>query len=340
MEQIALTLAAKQTVHPIYVGAQAHASLHEWADLSCKTLILTDDGVPRAHVEAIASQCSNPVIMTVLQGEGAKSFSVFSDVCEMLLSHKFGRKDLLISVGGGVIGDLGGFCAASYMRGIRFINIPTTSLSQIDSSIGGKTAINVHGVKNIVGAFYQPELVIVDPDFLHTLPRRHLNNGLVEAVKAGLIADSALFDLFEQENPYDHLTEIIKRSLHVKQHVVENDPEEKGLRKILNFGHTIGHGVESVYGLSGLLHGEAVAVGMMPMLGSDSLRERVARVFEKIEIDPYKPYDIDQVLEAATRDKKAQGGTVSVIVVNEPGEAIIESISFDRLAQIMREGHQ
>ena len=105
MEQIALTLAAKQTVHPIYVGAQAHASLHEWADLSCKTLILTDDGVPRAHVEAIASQCSNPVIMTVLQGECAKSFSVFSDVCEMLLSHKFGRKDLLISVGGGVIGD-------------------------------------------------------------------------------------------------------------------------------------------------------------------------------------------------------------------------------------------
>ena len=340
MEQIALTLAAKQTVHPIYVGAQARLHLHKWADLSCKTLILTDDGVPSVHVETIAAQCSHPIVMTVAQGEGAKSFSVFSDVCEMLLSHKFGRNDLLISVGGGVIGDLGGFCAASYMRGIRFINIPTTSLSQIDSSIGGKTAINVHGVKNIVGAFYQPELVVVDSDFLDTLPRRHVNNGLVEAVKSGLIADSTLFTLFEQENPYEHLNEIIKRSLHVKQHVVETDPEEKGLRKILNFGHTIGHGVESVYGLSGLLHGEAVAVGMMPMIGNDFLRERVARVFRKIEIDPYKPYDIKQVLEAATRDKKAQGGTVSVIVVDEPGKAVVETISFERLAQIMQEGHQ
>lgn len=237
--------------------------------------------MPEEHVRTVMEQCANATVMTVQHGEGAKSFPVFEDVCRKLLALKFGRRDLLIAVGGGVVGDLGGFAAACYMRGIRFVNMPTTSLSQIDSSIGGKTAINLDGVKNSIGAFYQPELVVADPDVLSTLPRRHLNNGLVEAVKAGLIGDAALFSLFEETDVYSRIDEIIYRSLCVKKRVVEQDEKETGLRKTLNFGHTIGHGVESVYGLSGLLHGESVAVGMLPMIGNSALRERVRKDFQK-----------------------------------------------------------
>ena len=235
-----------------------------------------------------------------------------------------------------IIGDLGGFAAACYMRGIRFVNMPTTSLSQIDSSIGGKTAINLDGVKNSIGAFYQPELVVADPDVLSTLPRRHLNNGLVEAVKAGLIGDAALFSLFEETDVYSRIDEIIYRSLCVKKRVVEQDEKETGLRKTLNFGHTIGHGVESVYGLSGLLHGESVAVGMLPMIGNSALRERVRKVFKKIEVNPDMPYDPDAVYEAVTRDKKTHGDAISIICVDEPGKAEIREVKTASLYALLK----
>lgn len=331
-----LQLNLKPKGYSVFLGRGDFSNLSCFTDLNGKVLILTDDGVPERHVKTVAAQCGNATVMTVHQGEGAKSFPVFEDICRKLLSLKFGRRDLLIAVGGGVIGDLGGFAASCYMRGIRFINMPTTSLSQIDSSIGGKTAINLNGVKNSIGTFYQPELVVADPDVLSTLPRRHLNNGLVEAVKAGLIGDAALFSLFEQTDVYSHIDEIIYRSLCVKKRVVEQDEKESGLRKILNFGHTIGHGVESVYGLSGLLHGESVAVGMLPMIGNEALRERVRAVLKKIDVNPDMPYDPDAVYEAITRDKKTHGDTISIICVNRPGEAEIREVKTASLRTLLK----
>lgn len=335
-----LHLDLKTKGYPVFLDRGAFSHFSRFINLNSKVLILTDDGIPECHVKTASAQCEHAAVLTVKQGEGAKSFPVFEDICKKLLDLKFGRNDLLIAVGGGVIGDLGGFSASCYMRGIRFVNMPTTSLSQIDSSIGGKTAINLNGVKNAVGSFYQPEAVVADPDVLSTLPTRHLNNGLVEAVKAGLIGDAALFSLFENTDVYSHIDEIIHRSLLVKKRVVEQDEKEQGLRKTLNFGHTIGHGVESVYGLSGLLHGESVAVGMLPMIDDPTLRERVRAVLKKIGVDPDLSYDADAVYEATTRDKKTHGNSISIIRVNHPGEAQICEVETASLKPLLRRNAQ
>lgn len=213
--------------------------------------ILTDSGVPEQYAKTVLAQCPNGMVYTVPQGEASKSLKVYGQVLQAMLEFNMTRKDLLVAVGGGVVGDLGGFCAASYMRGIDFVNCPTTTLSQIDSSIGGKTAIDLGETKNIVGAFWQPKVVLVDFDALATLPRRHFVNGLAEAIKAGLIADPELFALFECEHPEENIERIIYRSLRVKKNVVENDEHEQGQRACLNFGHTIGHGIEAVKGVRG-----------------------------------------------------------------------------------------
>lgn len=335
-----LTVNLGQKGYSIFLEHGALFVLSRFIDLNRKVMIVTDDGVPPQYAGAVQAQCADARIVTVPQGEGSKSFDIFQMLCERLLEEKFSRRDLVIAVGGGVVGDLAGFAAASYMRGIGFVNIPTTTLSQIDSSIGGKTAINLNGVKNIVGAFYQPEAVIVDPDTLKTLPERHRNNGLVEALKAGLIRDPELFALFERGEAADKLDEVILRSLQVKKEVVEQDEKEQNLRKILNFGHTIGHGVEGVYGLSeedgrGILHGEAVAIGMLPMLGSADLRERVRAILRGLGIEPNYPYDADRVYEVMTRDKKTHGSEVTIVRVDEPGRAILEDIPVERLRDFL-----
>ena len=235
-----------------------------------------------------------------------------------MLNHGFSRKDCVVAVGGGVVGDLSGFAASAYMRGIDFYNIPTTLLSQIDSSIGGKTAINFGGVKNIVGAFYQPKKVIIDPDLLKSLPPRQISNGLAEAVKMALTSDPELFDIFEKGNIEDQIDEIIIRSLNVKKNVVEQDEKEAGLRKILNFGHTVGHGIEACSGDELLYHGECVALGMLPMC-SDSIRERVLTVLNKCNLWRTPEYDWDKIADAAFHDKKADGDSVTVTMVETIG---------------------
>lgn len=317
--------------------------LGQYIRLDRKVLVVTDAGVPKEHVDRVMAQLVQGTLFTAPQGEAAKSFAVLEQICATMLQQRFTRTDLIIALGGGVVGDLAGFAASCYMRGVDFVNIPTTTLSQIDSSIGGKTAINLNGVKNCVGAFYQPKLVLIDSDTLHTLPYRHFCNGLVEAVKAGLIADAELFCLLEQENIADHLDEIIRRSLEVKRRVVETDETEQGLRRILNFGHTIGHGVESVYGLEGgkpdgLLHGEAVAVGCLPMILDDGLRERVRAVFRRLSIDCDMDYDADRVYDVMTRDKKAHGKTISIVQVSAPGQADIVELPMESVRIYMKGG--
>ena len=210
--------------------------------LDRKVLIVTDDGVPDEYAKRLAAQCTVPVIVRLPQGEGTKSLEMFRLLLERMLKEGFTRTDCVAAIGGGVIGDLAGFAAASYMRGIDFYNIPTTALSQIDSSIGGKVTVNLAGVKNIVGAFYQPRRVLIDPQLLSTLPARQLSSGLAEAIKAGVVADEALLELFEQTDARNRMEEVLMRSLRFKKKIVEQDERETGLRKLLNFGHTIGHG--------------------------------------------------------------------------------------------------
>lgn len=291
-------------------------------NLNRRVLVVTDTGVPAAYATTVAAQCRESVICTVETGEQSKSLEVFGHLLQTMLEHGFSRKDCVVAVGGGVVGDLAGFAASAYMRGIDFYNVPTTLLSQIDSSIGGKTAINFGGVKNIVGAFHQPKKVLIDPELLKTLPRRQIANGLAEAVKMSLTSDRELFELFETQDIEANLEEIIVRSLLIKKDVVEQDEKEAGLRKILNFGHTIGHGIESC---EDLYHGECVALGMIPMCG-EALRPRVVEVLKKCGLYRELNYNWEAITEAAFHDKKADGDTVTVTMVAQPGTFELKSM--------------
>ncbi len=291
---------------------------NQYLNLDRRVLVVTDTGVPAEYAKTVAGLCREAVICTVEMGEGSKSLETFGMLLQKMLDNGFSRKDCVVAVGGGVVGDLSGFAASAYMRGIDFYNIPTTLLSQIDSSIGGKTAINFGGVKNIVGAFYQPKKVLIDPDLLSTLPKRQISNGLAEAVKMALTSDKELFGIFENKDIESSLDEIIIRSLNIKKNVVEQDEKEAGLRKILNFGHTIGHGIESSEGMAHLYHGECVALGMIPMC-SDMIKPRVIKVLKKCSLYRIVDYDWEKITEAAFHDKKADGDSVTVTMVFEVG---------------------
>ena len=251
-----LTMQLGSRSYDIILKSGCLANLYQFANVANrKVFILTDSGVPEQYAQTVLAQCPNGMVYTVPQGEASKSLKVYGQVLQAMLEFNMTRKDLLVAVGGGVVGDLGGFCAASYMRGIDFVNCPTTTLSMIDSSIGGKTAVDLGDTKNIVGAFWQPKLVIVDPDTLATLPRRHFINGLAEAVKASLLGRPRACSRSLKNGDVDaQIGEIICRSLRFKKNIVEQDETEQGMRKALNFGHTIGHGIEAVKGHQGPPH--------------------------------------------------------------------------------------
>ena len=282
-----------------------------------------------------AGEYLDGVIVTVPQGEDSKSIPTFSALLSRMLKEGFSRKDAVVAVGGGVVGDLSGFVAASYMRGIDFYNIPTTVLSQVDSSIGGKTAVNLDGIKNIVGAFYQPKKVLVDLDLLATLDDRLVSEGLAEALKMGLTSDTELFKLFEKGNINGSMDEIITRSLTIKKNVVEQDEKEQGLRKILNFGHTIGHGIEAFEERHGLYHGECVAIGMIPMV-CEELRPRLIRVLESLRLPITVEAEPDKIFEAMKHDKKSAGDRVTVVTVPKPGQFEMKEISFKEIYPLIK----
>lgn len=308
-----LTMNLGERSYDIIVKRGSLENLYQFARLDRRVAVVTDSGVPAQYAQMVADQCKDATIITVPQGEASKSFKILETVLRQMLDFGMGRGDLVVAVGGGVVGDLAGFAASIYMRGIDFINCPTTTLSMIDSSIGGKTAVDLGDTKNIVGAFWQPKLVIVDPDTLSTLPRRHFINGLAEAVKAGLLADPELFSIFEKEDVDDRIGEIICRSLRFKKSIVEQDETEQGMRKALNFGHTIGHGIEAVKGIkgrrtTGLFHGECVALGMLPMIESKALQKRVRAVYRRLGLPTRTAYDKEKVLAEMLHDKKRRTG--------------------------------
>ena len=254
-----------------------------------------------------------------------------------MLDFGMTRSDCAVAVGGGVVGDLTGFAAASFMRGIDFYNVPTTLLSQVDSSIGGKTAVNLGVVKNIVGAFYQPKAVLIDTDVLKTLSKRHYAAGLAEAVKMSLTSDSELFSIFEKEEISDkNIEDVIVRSLEIKRKVVEEDEKEAGLRKILNFGHTLGHGLEAEGELSGLYHGECVALGMLPVC-SDDVRARLIPVLKKLGLPTKFDGNLERALDYVSHDKKCSGNSVSVIFVEKVGSFKIEKMSVADFIKLVKE---
>ena len=321
--------------YDIVVECGILANAKSQLNLNRRVLVVTDSGVPEEYAKTIATQCKESVICRLDMGEGSKSIDAFSRLLQIMLDRGFSRKDCVVAVGGGVVGDLSGFAASAYMRGIDFYNIPTTLLSQIDSSIGGKTAINFGGVKNIVGAFYQPKKVLIDPELLKTLPQRQISNGLAEALKMSLTSDKDLFDIFENKDINSSIDEIIIRSLNIKKSVVEQDEKESGLRRILNFGHTIGHGIESSEDMTELYHGECVALGMIPMC-SEAIRPRVTAVLKKCGLYREIKYDWEKITDAAFHDKKADGDTVTVTLVNEIGSFEMKTMNCHEVIEMAK----
>ena len=330
-----LHLDLQERGYDIYVERGILRRAGELLNLRRRALIVTDEGVPAEYAAAVAAQCESPLVVTVPSGEGSKSFAVLEMLCDRMLRGGFTRSDCVVAVGGGVVGDLAGFAASCYMRGIDFYNIPTTLLSQVDSSIGGKVAVNLSGVKNCVGAFHQPRAVLIDPDTLKTLPPRQIANGMAEAVKMALTSDAELFALFERGEESERLEDVILASLQIKKKVVEQDETESGLRRVLNFGHTLGHGVESGESLHGLYHGECVALGMIPMC-AQPVRERLLPVLERLGLPTTLPVDPDTVLSFVSHDKKCAGRRVSVVFVPEVGSFEIQSFEIDAFCESVR----
>jgi len=305
----------------------------EFFNLKRKVLIITDDGVPPIYSQTVAKQCEKPYCITIPQGEASKSFENYRMLLSKLIEFDFTRTDAVVAVGGGVVGDLSGFVASTFMRGIDFYNIPTTVLSQVDSSIGGKVAIDFCGYKNIVGAFYPPKAVLIDSNTLKTLPQRQIANGLAEAVKMSLTCDKELFEIFENKVIEDNIDLVIERSLLIKKNVVELDEKESGIRKVLNFGHTLAHAIESQNNMQNLYHGECVAIGMVPMCDT-KIKDRLIRVLNKLDL-PYKTdLEADVIIEAFKHDKKATDDKITIILVNEIGKYQIKTVDLNELTNI------
>lgn len=302
----------------------------ELLNLNRRVLVVTDSGVPAQYAETVAAQCGEAAIVTIPQGEQSKCFDELRHLLSEMLDKSFTRGDCVVAVGGGVVGDLSGFAASCYMRGVDFYNIPTTLLSQVDSSIGGKTAIDFGGVKNIVGAFYQPKKVIIDPEVLETLSRRQLMAGLAEAIKMAATNDAELFELIENSADLTaDLPQIIYRALMIKKNVVEQDPRETGLRKVLNFGHTIGHAVES-FNAGKLLHGECVALGMIPMSG-DNAAARIKSVLEKYGLPSKIGQSAEELMPFLKHDKKMASDGIAAVIVDEIGSFRLCRMSADEI---------
>ena len=329
--QINIDLAERS--YNIYIEDSCIRRAGELFNLDRKCLLVTDEGVPPEYVKTVAAQCREPLVVTVPAGEGSKSFAMLERLLLEMLNAGFTRRDCVVAVSGGMAGDLAGFAAASYMRGIDFYNIPTTLLSQADSSIGGKTAVNLGGVKNIAGAFWQPRGVLIDPLLLATLPERHKAAGLAEIIKAGMIGDADLFRYIGDCRGSGgclsgmDVMKVLEAALLVKRRVIQEDERENGLRRILNFGHTIGHGIESV---TGLLHGECVALGMIPMC-SPQARQLLLPVLDRAGLPVSADCDPGAVFDAVMHDKKMENGGIKAVYVDKPGAAEVQTTAPEAL---------
>lgn len=321
----------------IHIGKGLLKKAGKLLNLNRRVFIMTDAGVPKEYAEKIKNECLDGYIFTLPSGEGTKSISCFERALSEMARLGFSRSDCVVAVGGGVIGDLAGFVAASYMRGVEFYNVPTTTLSQLDSSIGGKVAINLSGVKNIVGAFYQPSSVLIDTDTLKTLDKRQYASGLCEAVKMAMTSNENLFSYFEENEINDsNIDYVICEALKIKKAIVEADEREGGVRKILNFGHTYGHAVESLSGMRDYYHGECVSLGMIPMC-SESARERLLPVLKKLSLPTSFTPDFKKLEAIMSHDKKANGDFVEAVFVESVGSCEIRKISIADLTQKIKE---
>ncbi|MFT5395036.1 MAG: 3-dehydroquinate synthase [Gammaproteobacteria bacterium] len=329
--------------YPIYIGESilSDQKLIDKHITSSQVLIVTNENVAPLYLNHLEESLSkvNHDVLILPDGESTKSLDSLNQIITCLMEKKYSRTCILIALGGGVIGDLTGFAAACYQRGVKFIQIPTTLLAQVDSSVGGKTAVNHPLGKNMIGAFYQPCAVLVDTNVLSTLPEREFSAGLAEVIKYGLIRDKPFYEWLEEnielviKRDNKALTYIIERSCTNKAEVVAEDERESGVRATLNLGHTFGHAIETALSYKGWLHGEAVGCGLL-MAADLSMRlglleqeqvERIKALLDRAKLPTKIPEGINlkQMLENMKVDKKSRDGVLYLILLNDIGEAVI-----------------
>jgi len=317
------------------LGALAHETLPERS--SCA--VLTDSNVAPLYaqtaLESLRAAGKKPVLITVPAGEASKSLLVAQDVLGEMARAGLDRKSFLVALGGGVIGDLGGFCAAIYQRGIPYVQVPTTVLSQVDSSVGGKTGVNLPDAKNMVGSFHQPVLVLADTDTLKSLHKREFNEGFAEIIKHAGIRDAAMYAAIDEvADGRGDLAELIRRNIAIKARIVEEDEfETKGLRALLNYGHTLGHAIEAAAGYGQLLHGEAISLGLRAAswlsmrLGGLSAEShaRMMQLLKKFELPLVlgAEFEREELLRIARMDKKFEKGRIRFVLLRAAGDAYV-----------------
>ena len=335
--------------YPIYIDENifANKDIYQRHISGKKVLIVTDDNVAPVYLTSLLDALSSFDCkhLTLPAGEAQKHLATVSKIYDSLMENRFDRNCTVVALGGGVIGDIAGFAAASYQRGVAFVQVPTTLLAQVDSSVGGKTGVNHPLGKNMIGAFHQPTCVIADTGTLKTLPERELRAGLAEVIKYGLINDQPFFDWIDQHLQSllaldnHHLTEAVERCCANKAKIVAADERESGLRALLNLGHTFGHAIETAQGYGNWLHGEAIAAGMCLAAGfshdlelvTDAERDRTIATFEKAGLPVTPPADMtaEQCLKLMLNDKKVRDSKLTLVLMRGIGESFLSN-DFDQ----------
>lgn len=357
MKTIEVRVDGTSVEYIIAIGRNISAKLYEYLSLRYKgkkAAIITDDNVNRLYGASIYKGITSSGLVcrliTVAPGEKSKSLGVLSEIYGALSDFNMSRGDVIIALGGGVVGDLAGFAAATFLRGVPYIQVPTTLLAQVDSSVGGKTAIDLPGGKNLVGAFYQPEAVFIGTRFLDTLEGRFLRDGMAEVVKYGCIKDEALFKRLmgyeSLRDCIDDMEELVYFCCSIKRSVVEMDERDKGERMLLNFGHTLGHAVEQYYNYEKYSHGEAVAMGMTEItarseaagLTEKGTSEALEGILAKYGLPESIPVaDKNELLAAMRLDKKISGDSISIVLLQRMGAAYLKKMSLQEFSDFIVE---
>ncbi len=340
------------TRYDILIGSGLLASAGEYiknAVGTCTVVIVSDDNVYPIYGDSLKHELESSgfkVLEYVFpHGEKSKNLSVYGDLLEFMCENRVTRKDAIAALGGGVTGDLAGFAAATYQRGIRFVQIPTTLLAAVDSSVGGKTAVDLKSGKNQAGAFHQPSLVICDTDTLKTLPEDEFSCGCAEVIKYAVLGDEAFFERLMEKDIHDQIEDVIATCVSMKRDIVEEDEFDTGKRMLLNLGHTFGHAAEACAGF-GILHGQGVAMGMTAMARSahaagfcdEATVEKITAILKKYKLPTEIPYRLEDMVNAAFSDKKMAGSTMRIIVPERIGKCSIMSIPAEELRVWMERG--
>ena len=304
-----------------------------------KITIVTDTNVAPLYKWRVLNSLSQQGYQTTAHvfqaGEQSKNLNTIADIYDTLADFKMTRKDLIVALGGGVTGDMAGFAAAVYLRGIKYIQIPTTLLSQVDSSVGGKTAVDLPQGKNLCGAFHQPALVIIDPDVLSTLPSHYFSDGMGEVIKYGCIKSESLFDAVQNRDAHEYIEDVIYECVDIKRGVVERDEKEAGERALLNFGHTAGHAIEKLHNFMGISHGEAVGIGMVMIskagesagITEPGTAEKITAVLKKYNLKTEDENSLSDIISAMAFDKKSTDSGINFIMLSKIGSSFIKPVA-------------